>query len=85
MKDKHNYLAGVNRPVKPCDNNLKKAIYLTDEMIELSNTGDAEREDTGCGILYGIMRDAAYKIRKLAETEREKHVKKGWWREDSKT
>ncbi len=71
--------------MKPCDNNLKKAIHLTDEMIELSNTGDAEREDTGCGILYGIMRDAAYKIRKLAETERDKHVKKGWWHEEGKT
>ena len=53
-------------------------------MIELANIGDAEREDTGCGILYGIMRDAAYKIQKLAETEREKHIKKGWWHQDPK-
>jgi hypothetical protein len=51
-------------------------------MIELANIGDAEREDTGCGILYGIMRDAAYKIQKLAETEREKHIKKGWWHQE---
>jgi hypothetical protein len=72
-----NLLAGVIGYVKPCDNNLKKTIHLTDEMIELANIGDAEREDTGCGILYGIIRDAAYKIRKLAETEREKHIKKG--------
>jgi hypothetical protein len=68
--------------VKPCDKNLKKTIQLTNEMIELANTGDAEREDTGCGILYGVMRDAAYKIQKLAQTEREKHIKKGWWRQD---
>lgn len=77
-----NTIAGVLGFVKPCDNNLKKTIHLTHEMIELANTGDAEREDTGCGILYGIMRDAAYKIQKLAQTEREKHIKKGWWQQD---
>ena len=77
-----NVLAGVMKFVKACDDNLKKTIHLTDEMIELANIGDAEREDTGCGILYGVMRDAAYKIQKLAETEREKHIKKGWWHQD---
>ena len=68
--------------MKPCDNNLKKTIFLANEMIELANMGDAEREDTGCGILYGIVRDAGYKIRKLAETERDKHIQKGWWHQD---
>ena len=77
-----NFVTGVIRPVKPCDNNLNKTIFLTDEMIELANIGDAEREDTGCGILYGIMRDAAYKIQKLAQTEREKHIKKRSWYQD---
>jgi len=78
-----NVLAGAMEVVKACDNNLKKTIHLTDEMIKLANIGDAEREDTGCGILYGIIRDAAYKIQKLAESEREKHIKKGWWHQDS--
>ena len=64
---------------KPCDKNLKKTLELTSAMIELSLKGDADREDTGCGILYGIMRDSAYKILKLAEKEKEKHIKKGWW------
>lgn len=68
--------------MKPCDNNLKKTINLTNEMIDLANLGDADREDTGCGILYGVVRDAAYKIRQLAEIERQKHIKKGWWHED---
>ncbi len=45
-------------------------------MIQLANSGDAEREDTGCGILYGVVRDAAYKIKKLAETEQHNHMKK---------
>jgi hypothetical protein len=74
-----NHPTGVKGSVKPCDDNLKKTLHLTDEMIDLANVGDAEREDTGCGILYGILRDAAYKIRKLAESEREKHIRKGWW------
>jgi hypothetical protein len=45
-------------------------------MIRLANTGDEQREDTGCGILYGVMRDSAYKIKKLAETEQVNHRKK---------
>ncbi len=68
--------------MKPCDNNLKKTLNLANEMIDLANAGDAEREDTGCGILYGVVRDAAYKIRKIAESEREKHIRKGWWHEE---
>ena len=53
---------------------------LADEMISLANKGDLDREDTGCGVLYGIMLDAAYKIKKVAECEREAHVDKGDWR-----
>jgi hypothetical protein len=48
-------------------------------MLALADRGDAEREDVGCGILYGILRDAAYKIRKAAEAERQNHMEKGWW------
>jgi len=51
-------------------------------MIELAKIGDAEREDTGCGILYGVLLDSAYKIRRLAEKEKENHIKKGWWKND---
>ncbi len=51
-------------------------------MIDLANRGDIDREDVGCGILYGTMRDAAYKLKLLAENEKEKHIKKGWWNRD---
>lgn len=50
-------------------------------MLNLADKGDAVREDDGCGILYGVVRDAAFKIRKLAEAERQAHIKKGWWKE----
>jgi len=38
---------------------------LADKMIVLSDQGDAVRDDDGCGILYGVIRDAAFKIKKL--------------------
>ena len=62
--------------MKPCDQNIEKTIRLTQEMIQLANIGDEHREDTGCGILYGVVRDAAYKIKKLAETEQYRHRQK---------
>ncbi|MBW1898795.1 MAG: hypothetical protein JRI61_07020 [Deltaproteobacteria bacterium] len=68
--------------MKPCDRNIKSTLKLTDFMIKLASRGDAEREDVGCGILYGIMLDSAYKIKKLAEKERDAHIKKGWWEND---
>jgi hypothetical protein len=51
-------------------------------MIKLADKGDRDREDTGCGILYGVLRDSAYKLKKLAEQEKENHVRKGWWKEE---
>ena len=51
-------------------------------MIDLACRGDAEREDVGCGILYGVMLDAAYKIRQLAEKEKTAHQNKGLWNEN---
>ena len=48
-------------------------------MISLADRGDADREDIGCGILYGVLRDSAYRIKKLAEQEKQRHQAKGWW------
>ena len=67
--------------MKPCDQNIKKTLEMADAMIKLATKGDAEREDNGCGILYGIVLDSAYKIKKIAEDEKEAHIKKGWWEE----
>jgi len=68
--------------VKPCDKNIKKILQLTSEMLKLAEIGDAQREDTGCGILYGVLLDSAYKLKKLADKEKEAHIKKGWWKND---
>ena len=57
--------------MKPCDEAIKRTLDLMKEMLELADEGDAVREDTGCGVLYGVVRDYAFKIRKLAEEDRE--------------
>jgi len=65
--------------VKACNENIKKTLKIAEKMIEMANTGDADREDTGCGILYGILRDSAYRIKKIAEAEKKAHQEKGKW------
>ena len=65
--------------MKTCDHNIKTTLALVEDMIKLAERGDNDREDNGCGILYGILRDAAYKIKQVAEVEREAHIRKGWW------
>lgn len=65
--------------MKPCNLHIVKTLKLVDEMIYLADRGDADREDNGCGILYGVLRDSAFKLKKLAEEERLNHIRKGWW------
>ena len=65
--------------MKSCDRNIFEILRLTDEMIALADQGDADREDVGCGVLYGMLRDSAYKLKKMAEEEKRAHQEKGWW------
>lgn len=59
--------------------NLLKTIELAKKMLELANEGDRDRLDDTCGIVFGILRDSAYQIRKIAEEECKKHKKAGRW------
>ena len=59
--------------------NLLKTVRLTREMLAVADEGDRDRDDDTCGIIYGILRDTAYRIRKLAEQECEKHKEAGKW------
>ena len=64
--------------------NLLRTIRLTREMLALADEGDRDRNDDSCGIVYGVLRDTAYRLRKLAEQECEKHRASGKWdREDA--
>jgi hypothetical protein len=80
MKGKKANTPGEQTFVKACDQNIYEALLLADRMIDLADRGDQEREDAGCGILYGILRDSAYKIKKVAEKERQSHIRKGMWK-----
>lgn len=65
--------------MKATNENIKKTLELVKAMLKLADEGDAHREDPGCGVLYGIIRDAGYKIKKTAEAEKAAHIKKGDW------
>ncbi len=68
--------------MRPCNLHIAKTLKIVEDMICLADQGDTDREDNGCGILYGVLRDSAYKLKKLAEEEKRNHIKKGWWLED---
>jgi len=69
--------------MRPCDETIKNTISIAEMMLKIADEGDMVREDNGCGVLYGVLRDSAFKIRKLAESEKNAHIKKGWWKTDS--
>lgn len=63
----------------PYNENLLKLQALTKEMLALADEGDRDRIDDSCGILYGILRDTAYRLRSLAEKECQQHEQTGKW------
>ena len=52
---------------------------MVKQLIILADDGDLDSEDDGCHVLYGVIRDCAYKIRAQAEREREAHIERGSW------
>ena len=60
-----------------CDGNLRRVVDLAGELILLADDGDAQRDDVGCGIVFGTVRDYAYKLRSMAQSEIEQHQKTG--------
>jgi hypothetical protein len=63
--------------------NLQRTLKLTREMLALADEGDRDRTDASCGIIYGVLRDSAYRIRKLVEEECENHKRSGNWEGES--
>ncbi|MBN1436267.1 MAG: hypothetical protein JW936_04275 [Sedimentisphaerales bacterium] len=63
--------------MKPqCNEHLRKALQIAEQLLKLADKGDDDREDVNCGVLYGAIRDSAYKIRTLATEELKAHRKK---------
>ncbi|MCP4199696.1 MAG: hypothetical protein GY762_21335 [Proteobacteria bacterium] len=56
---------------------LRHLIRLTREMMALADEGDRDRVDDSCGIIYGMLRDAAYRLRKVAKEESKKYSEIG--------
>jgi monoamine oxidase len=67
--------------MRACNKSILKTLKLADQMLLLAHEGESVQEDTGCGILYGVLKDSAFKIKGLAEKERVSHIRKGWWKE----
>jgi len=65
--------------MRPCNESIQKTIEMTEAMLALADQGEVAREDNGCGVLYSVLRDSAYKIKRLAEAEKQAHIRKGWW------
>jgi len=58
---------------QPCDDNIRKALNLADRLVRLADRGETEAGDDSCAVLYGVVRDCAWKIRVQVEREREAH------------
>jgi hypothetical protein len=67
---------------RTCNKNIIKVLRLSRDMMLLADRGDESRQDRSCGVLYGTLRDSAYKLRSLAEQEIDMHKHTGLWDED---
>jgi hypothetical protein len=62
-----------------CNCNIKKAIRLADELKDVADEGEEFAGDNSCLLLYGVIRDCSYRIREIAEQEKQSHKNKGMW------
>jgi hypothetical protein len=61
--------------------NILKVLEYVRKLLFLADKGDMQRKDDGCGVLYGIVRDSAYKMKEQAEKEIDTHKRLGKWDE----
>jgi len=65
--------------MKPCNESLSNLLAEAEKLMRLADEGDMNREDDGCGVLYGMARDYANKLSSLAKQEIKKHKLSGRW------
>jgi hypothetical protein len=63
----------MQEPNECANRHLEAVIALCGEMLELADLGDHFRADYRCGVVFGTLRDSAYKIRRLAKDELHRH------------
>lgn len=54
-----------------CNTYISEALRIADDLIDFANSSEILIDDTGCSILFGVMRDCSYKIRQQAELQRQ--------------
>jgi len=69
------WLEGVGKDAvrNRSDMYIERALKSATELLAIANEADAQRDDDGCGIFFGVVRDCAYKILRQAEYERQAH------------
>lgn len=65
--------------MRKCNRHIVDALELSRKLIIVADAGESDAEDDSCVVLYGVIRDCAYKIRGQAEQEREAHMARGIW------
>ena len=65
--------------MRDCNRHLTEALEAVRNLIILADEGERDAEDDSCIVLYGVIRDTAYRIRHLAEKERDAHIAHGKW------
>ena len=66
--------------MQKCNKQILKALDLWRWLIILADVGEGDAKDDSCILLYSVIRDCAYKIRKQAEAEMENHKTRGVWK-----
>ena len=56
---------------------ILKALKIANDLIDLANNEEVLGNDNVCGVLLGVMRDCAYKIRRQVERECQGRKAKG--------
>ena len=62
-----------------CNDYIRQALAYARKLTILADEGEAASCDDGCAVLYGVVRDCAYKIRTEAEREKDSHKAQGRW------
>lgn len=69
--------------IQECNQHIKETLEMAGRLSSLADSGEVDCQDDGCAVLYGVVRDCAYKIRGQAELEKERHRLRGQWTENA--
>lgn len=64
---------------------LFELLTVSDRMMDLAERGTENQRDAECGIVYATLHDNARHLRKLANTELQRHFANGWFDEDDRS